>query len=339
MSTRIGSDEEAGDVGDATLDRATAALREAAVPAGPSPLVRERTLAALASGSRGSSAAHPFGPPWRRASPGNLGRVAAVLVLGAGAVAAYVGLSGRGFPYAAPARPTTPAVATGPDTRTAVRPPGNGPGLASAAPGSMVTGEIRYDGDAPAPQLINFGANAGCAATHAGPMYDDSLLVNLDNSLRNVVVSVVAGLPEGKRFAGPGVPVYLDQKGCFYQPHVLAMMTGQKVLVRNSDPTLHNTHSLAMKNPSFNIAQPQSDPGSTVPSPDAPEFFQVRCDIHPWMVSWFCVFNHPYFDVSGANGTFTLRDLPPGRYRLRAWHEKLGVQERDIVVKPGATRP
>ena len=203
------------------------------------------------------------------------------------------------------------------------------------APGTRVTGELRFDGDAPPPQLIDFKQNPGCALQHPGPMYDDSLVLNLDDTLQNVVVSVVAGLPEGKTYSVPGKPVYLDQSGCSYQPHVLAMRAGQKVMIRNSDHVVHNTHSLAMNNPSFNIAQPEVDGGSTVPSPDAPEFFQVRCDFHPWMCAWFCVFNHPYFDVSGPEGTFTLRDLPPGRYRLRAWHEKLGVQERDVVVRSG----
>ena len=135
--------------------------------------------------------------------------------------------------------------------------------------------------------------------------------------------------PRETRYATPPQPAYLNQEGCFYQPHVLAMMTGQKVVVRNSDPVIHTTRSLALKNPEFNIAQPQDDSGSTVPSLRLPEFFQVRCDVHPWMVSWFCVFNHPFYDVSGANGTFTLHDVPPGKYQAapgtRSWERRSGM--------------
>jgi len=201
--------------------------------------------------------------------------------------------------------------------------------------GSMLTGEIRFEGNAPLPRLIDFGATGGCPRRHSQPMYDDSMVLNLDDTLQNVVVSVIAGLPQGQKYAEPRTPVYLDQKDCSFEPHVLAMQTGQPVVLRNSDPHLHNVHSHSLLNPNFNVTQSGPDSGREVPSPRVPEVFQVQCDIHPWMKAWICAFNHPYFNLSGANGTFTLRGLPPGRYRLQAWHERLGTQERDIVVKPG----
>ena len=121
-----------------------------------------------------------------------------------------------------------------------------------------------------------------------------------------------------------------------YAPHVLALMTGQDLSVKNDDPFLHNVHSLAQQNPPFNFGQPNKDDGKKVESPKAAETYKVKCDVHPWMGAWVVVFDHPFFAVSDENGKFTIKGNPPdGDYKVVAWHEKLGEQTGTVTVKDG----
>jgi carboxypeptidase family protein len=112
-------------------------------------------------------------------------------------------------------------------------------------------------------------------------------------------------------------------------------MTGQEVIVRNLDPMLHSVHSMdAEETPAFNFPQPAD--AQRVLSPfQTVKTFKVRCDIHPWMTAWVRVFNHPYFDVTHDDGTFSIKDLPAGTYTIKAWHEVFGVQEKQITVTGG----
>ena len=168
-----------------------------------------------------------------------------------------------------------------------------------------------------------------------GPLYDDSLVVNQDGTLRNVVVSISAGLPPGEQFVPPQAPVMLDQKGCTFHPHVVAAMVGQPIVVKNSDPILHSVHSMdAELSPAFDFAQPTIGERRVNPL-RAVETFQVRCDLHPWMNAWVRVFDHPFFSVTGADGSFAIQNLPAGTYRIKAWHESLGVREKSITVVAG----
>ena len=120
-----------------------------------------------------------------------------------------------------------------------------------------------------------------------------------------------------------------------FQPHVVAAMIGQEILVKNNDPMLHSVHAMdAEETPAFNFAQPAD--GQRMLSPfQAVKTFKVKCDIHPWMTAWVRVFNHPYFDVTHEDGTFSIKDLPPGNYTIKAWHEVFGVQEKEITVTGG----
>jgi hypothetical protein len=128
----------------------------------------------------------------------------------------------------------------------------------------------------------------------------------------------------------------LDQKGCQYHPHVLAMRVGQTLLVRNSDAFLHNVHALAVDNPGFNVGQPSIDPGKQVGTMKAPEVFKVKCDLHPWMMAYVHVIGHPFFAVTKQDGTFTIpAGLPDGKYALIAWHERLGEKQVIVEVKGG----
>src|SRR5690348_12678556 len=127
-----------------------------------------------------------------------------------------------------------------------------------------------------------------------------------------------------------------------YEPHVLAMQTGQPFKIKNADPFLHNVHSLATVNPPFNFGQPNKDEGKDVDPMKAAEYFRVKCDVHPWMSAYIGVFEHPFFAVSKADGTYTIptKGLADGEYTLTFWHEKYAsdadnAPTEKITVKDG----
>jgi len=195
-----------------------------------------------------------------------------------------------------------------------------------------ITGTVTFEGQAPEPEQIDMAAVKECAMQHPDGAFDESLVVN-DGKLANVVVSIKEAPAGG---AVPKDAAVLDQKGCQYKPHVIAVMIGQPLKVRNDDPFLHNVHSLAIDNPAFNFGQPNVDPGRAVDPMKVVERFKIKCDVHPWMGAHLSVFDHPYFAVTKEDGTFKIPgNLPDGDYKLVFWHEKLGEQEKDIKVSGG----
>jgi plastocyanin len=154
--------------------------------------------------------------------------------------------------------------------------------------------------------------------------------------LANVYVYIKAGATPST-VSGSATPVVLDQKGCKYTPHVIAVQQGGTVLFKNSDPTMHNVHIIGPDNSALDISQapigqPQSQQFS---SPQV--MLPVRCNNHPWMNAFINVAPTPYFAVTGKDGSFTLQGLPPGNYTLAAVHEKLGEQDINITVKAKST--
>ncbi|HEY7087472.1 MAG TPA: hypothetical protein VH518_05235 [Tepidisphaeraceae bacterium] len=200
---------------------------------------------------------------------------------------------------------------------------------------AQVTGKVKLDGKAPEMKEIDMSGVKECAAQHADPVTEETIVANDKGELANVVVSVKAEEAAALGGAVPKETAVLDQKGCQYVPHVLALMVGQNLAIRNDDPFLHNVHSLAQTNPAFNFGQPNKDPGKAVDPQKAAEVIKIKCDVHPWMGAWMIVLDHPFFAVSKEDGTFTIKDLPDGDYTIQAWHEKLGTQEGKVSVKGG----
>ncbi|MCZ6777198.1 MAG: carboxypeptidase regulatory-like domain-containing protein [Ignavibacteria bacterium] len=193
-----------------------------------------------------------------------------------------------------------------------------------------ISGKVMFEGKAPKGRRLRMDADKVCKAAHKKPVRGETVLVNSDSTLRNVIVYVKEGLRK-KKFKAPSEKLVFDQKGCIYTPHVLAIQTGQELEVRNSDPTLHNVHSLSKKNPSFNVAQPIK--GMKLTKKFAkPELFKVKCEVHSWMGAYIGVFSHPYFAVTGDDGSFSLKKLPAGEYTIEAWHEKYGTQTMNVSV-------
>ena len=198
---------------------------------------------------------------------------------------------------------------------------------------SSIAGAVRYDGDLPQLRPLNMDADPACAAKHTEAVYPEVLDVDDQAGLANVLVYVTNGLPEGP-YPLPEPPV-IDQNGCRYTPHVAGIMVGQDLKVLNSDELLHNVHSLSEVNRPFNRAMPAAIKQATFSFTDEEPVFRIKCDVHPWMSTYLGVFNHPYFAVTGPDGSFEIPGLPAGTYTVEAWHERLGTQVSGVTVLDG----
>lgn len=202
-------------------------------------------------------------------------------------------------------------------------------GVASAE----IKGTVKLDGKAPEMPEINMKAVAECAKQHKDPVFEETVVVGEKGELANVIVAIKHDDPSSLGGETPSEPATLDQKGCQYVPHVLPMMVGQKLVIKNSDPFQHNVHSQSATNPPYNFGQPNVDAGKEVDAPKAAERYKVKCDVHPWMGAWVQVFDHPFFGTSKEDGTFTIKGkLPEGEYDIVAYHEKYGEQAGKVKV-------
>ena len=219
----------------------------------------------------------------------------------------------------------------GSDTAT---PAGAAP-AAGAAPTAMagrsVTGHVKFDGAAPANPTIDMSEEAACKGKYTGPALDPVVMVT-NGMLGNVVLYVKSGLPAGQTYPVPSEPVVIDQRGCLYHPRALAIMAGQKLEIKNSDPVLHNIKALPTKNRPFNISQPTEGMTTTRTFTTPEDNVPVECNVHGWMHSNIIVLPHPFFAVSGEDGSFTIKGLPAGTYEIEARHAKLGTKTMSVTV-------
>ena len=201
-----------------------------------------------------------------------------------------------------------------------------------------VTGKVNFQGQPPKFRPIQMDADPVCAAMHSGPVMPDLVVVNPNGTLRNVFVYVKSGL-EGKNFAVPNEPVELDQEGCIYKPHVLGIQARQDLKVVTSDNTTHNIHPIPKVNREWNVSQPpKAEP--IIRSFSRPETsIPVKCNQHPWMRAYVHVVSHPFFSVSGDDGSFAIQGLPPGEYEIEAVHGEYGGMVQKISVGPKETKP
>ncbi len=198
-----------------------------------------------------------------------------------------------------------------------------------------ITGTIKFEGTAPKAKVIRMDADAMCLAKQKDAVYSQTFVLGEGGTLGNVFVYVKSGLGN-MQYPVPSEPAVLDQKGCTYLPHVMAVRVGQKVKFLNPDGTLHNVHAVCKVNPEFNAAMPnfRTEMEKVFNKPEM--MFQIRCDVHPWMSAWMAVMSHPYFTITKKDGQFALTDLPSGTYEIEAWHEKLGTQTAKVTVINGA---
>lgn len=203
--------------------------------------------------------------------------------------------------------------------------------LSANAYAASISGTIKFNGEPPKFKEIKMDADPVCVTHHTGPVYPQTLLLGDGNTMGNVFVRIKGGLKPGN-YPAPADTAVMDQKGCQYEPHVMAIMAGQSIKVLNPDGTLHNVHVLSKVNKEENVAMPKFRKDITIKFDKPEAMFAVKCDVHPWMGAWLTVQSHPFFAVTKADGKFTIANLPAGTYEIEAWHEKLGTQTASVTV-------
>jgi plastocyanin/predicted small lipoprotein YifL len=191
---------------------------------------------------------------------------------------------------------------------------------------ATVSGTVKFEGAAPKPAKIDMSQDANCKGSNAA----ETVMVT-DGKLANVFVYVKEGLGN-RTFALPKDPVALDQSGCKYHPHVLGVMAGQTVKIANSDPTTHNIHPTPKDNREWNESQAAQAPALEKTFAREEIMLPVKCNQHPWMKMYISVTKSPFYAVTGPDGRFEIKGLPPGDYTLAFVHEKLGEQDQKVTL-------
>src|SRR6202166_4166397 len=190
--------------------------------------------------------------------------------------------------------------------------------------GGSVSGKVTYEGTPAKQKPIDMSKEPSCAKQYTTPPTTETVVTAAGNSLADVVVYISAGAPDEPP---PSQPATFDQKGCRYIPHVLAFQTNQELKVVNDDQTSHNIHPLAKVNHEWN----KSHPPGTPPLP-------VKCNVHPWMHGNCAVLKNSHYAVSKEDGSFTLPNLPAGKYTVTAWQEAYGTQTQDVTISGSETK-
>jgi hypothetical protein len=207
--------------------------------------------------------------------------------------------------------------------------------MTSARPsGGTVSGKITYEGTPAKQKPIDMSKEPSCAKQYATPPTTETVVTGPNNALENVVVYISAGAPDE---AAPSKAAVFTQKGCRYLPHVLAFQVNQELNVMNDDQTSHNIHPLAKINREWNKSQPPGSP-PIIDKYDKAEMIPVKCNIHPWMHGTFAVLKNSHFAISAEDGSFTLPNLPPGKYTVTAFHESYGDQSQEVTISGSETK-
>jgi len=191
---------------------------------------------------------------------------------------------------------------------------------------ATISGTVSFTGTAPKGAKIDMSQDPACKGTNMAET------VTADGGkLSNVFVYVKDGLGT-RTFDTPKDPVMIDQSGCKYHPHVLGLMTGQTLKIVNSDPTTHNIHPTPAANREWNESQPPQAPALEKNFAREEIMLPVKCNQHPWMKMYVNVVKSPFYAVTGPDGKFEIKGLPPGTYTIAFVQEKLGTQEQKVTL-------
>jgi plastocyanin len=207
--------------------------------------------------------------------------------------------------------------------------------IGTVANAADITGKITLKGTPPPEKEIpQIKDDPNCGKLHSPNATTHHYVVGANGALANVVVTLVG--QGGKSSAASAAPAVLDQKNCEYAPMIFAVQAGQKITVKNSDPVMHNVHSMPKEgtgNKEDNKAQMPGGGDLTFAFSSPEEFLKFQCEVHNWMFSWVTVCDSPYFAVSGADGTFKIANVPPGKYTVQVSHRKAGKATQEVEVK------
>ena len=201
--------------------------------------------------------------------------------------------------------------------------------------GGTISGKVTYTGTPAKQKQIDMSKEPSCAKQHTTPQMTETVVPSAGNTLENVVVYISAGAPDENGASAKAVT--FTQQGCHYAPHVLAFQVGQELDVANADQTSHNIHPLPKVNREWNKSQPPGSP-NIKEKYDQPEFISVKCNIHPWMHGWFAVLKTSHYAVTGDGGTFSLPNLPAGKYTITAWQEDYGTKTAEVTITGNETK-
>jgi hypothetical protein len=196
---------------------------------------------------------------------------------------------------------------------------------------ATITGRVFFKGPAPAPKPIQMNRDPACCPQGGERIYAEEVAINTDSTLRNVFIYIKEGLAQ-RQFPIPASPAILDQRHCRYEPRVFGIRAGQPLEILNSDRTFHNVHASAQKNTSFNLAMSAVMKVRERSFARAEIMIPIRCNVHPWMIAYAGVLDHPFYDVTGAQGSYKLSALPAGKYVIEAWHEQFGTLSQKVAL-------
>ncbi len=200
--------------------------------------------------------------------------------------------------------------------------------------GGAVSGKVTYEGTPAKMKPIDMSEEPSCAKMYATPQLAETVVAGAGNTLENVVVYVSAGAPVD---AAPSNAAAFTQKGCRYIPHLLAFQVNQELKISNEDQTVHNVHPQPKRNREWNKSQPPGAPPIRE-SYEQAEFIPVKCNVHPWMHGTLAVMPNSHYAVTGDGGSFSLANLPPGKYTITAWHESYGAQSQEVTITGSETK-
>jgi plastocyanin len=194
--------------------------------------------------------------------------------------------------------------------------------------GGTIVGKVVFNDAVPTRKVIPNKDVEVCGGIREEPLIE----VGPDKSVKNAVVYLVE-VAKGKAWPAAGKTPELDNRKCRFEPEVQVIRAGPLDVV-NDDPILHNTHGYYGKRTAFNMALPNQ--GQRIPTElTRPGTVRIDCDAHGWMEGWIYVVDNPYYAITGADGKFTITDVPPGNYSLVAIQSFTGPNQQPVTVTAG----
>jgi len=201
-----------------------------------------------------------------------------------------------------------------------------------AATAGSVAGKVTFTGTPPAAETVKMSSDPACTPNGSPTQPTNAVLVDAAGEVQNAFVYVKTGLDPAYTFDVPTEPVEFYQRGCRYEPRVFGVLAGQPIDIVNDDDTLHNVHALPKSNLEFNKSEPYKGARMKQTFTVSETMVRFKCDVHPWMNAYVGVLTHPFYAVTGPDGSFALKGLPPGTYTIEAWHERFGTQTQQVTV-------